>query len=177
MVKLTVLHTIVICLAAGFVAGFAISAHSVSPSIASEQAEKVQSANSPQDQEAVREEIIGIERSDWQALKTKNKAAIERVRSHDYFDFGSDGRVNKAKVFSEGWMAADSTLLDFSWQDLQVSFLGDSTALVTYRGKYRGTTAGKEDSGEAYYSTLYQKRQGRWMIVFTQDSNLKCAGM
>jgi len=48
---------------------------------------------------------------------------------------------------------------------------------VTYRGKYRGTTAGKEDSGEAYYSTLYQKRQGRWLIVFTQDSNLKCAGM
>jgi len=171
------LSVVVICLTIGFVERFAISAHSASPSIASGQAEKVQSANSLQERQAVREEIIGIERGDWEAFKTKNKAAVGRVRSDDYFDFGSDGRVDKAKVFSEGWMAADSTLLDFSWQDLQVNFMGDATALVTYRGKYRGTTTGKEDSGEAYYSTLYQKRQGRWLIVFTQDSNLKCAGM
>jgi len=177
MKKFGVVLAIVVCLAAGFAAGFASTAYSYSPSLTSEQVKKVESLSSPQEQQAVREEIIGIERSDWEAFKTKNKAAIERVRSDDYFDFGSDGRMEKAKVLGEGWMAADSTLLEFSWQDLQVNFLGDSAALVTYRGKYRGKTAGKEDSGEAYYSTLYQKRQGRWLIVFTQDSNLKCAGI
>src|SRR5215471_12411805 len=177
MKTLSVVLAVLICLAVGFAAGFTISARTDSPSIASEQAAKMESANTPQEQQAVREQIIGIERGDWEAIKTKNKAAIERARADDYFDFGSDGRVDKSKVLGDGWMAADTTLLDFSWQDLQVNFLGDSTALVTYRGKYRGTTAGKEDSGEAYYSTLYQKLQGRWLIVFTQDSNLKCAGM
>jgi hypothetical protein len=156
---------IIICLSAGFVAGFADKTH------------PGWSAQGSQEEHAAREEITGIERGDWEAVKNKNKAAMERVRADDYFDFGSDGRVDKAKGLSEGWMGADSRLLDFSWQELQVNFLDRGTALLTYRGKYRGMTAGKEDSGEAYYSTLYQKRQGRWLIVFTQDSNLKCAGM
>ena len=66
---------------------------------------------------------------------------------------------------------------DFSWTELQVNFLDDHTALITYRGRYRGIESGKESTGEAYYSSLYQKQKGKWLVVFTQDSNLRCAGM
>jgi len=123
-----------------------------------------------------REELIRLESSSWEAVKHKDKAGLARLFGEGYFDFGSDGRYDPAKVLSTGWMNGD-TLQDFSWMDLQVNFLDDHTALVTYRGKYRGIESGKETRGEAYYSSLYQKQKGQWLVVFTQDSNLQCAGM
>jgi len=123
-----------------------------------------------------REEIIRLERTSWEAVKHKDKAKLGALFAKGYFDFGSDGRYDAAKVLSTGWMDSD-TLKDFSWTELQVNFLDDHTALITYRGKYRGMESGKESSGEAYYTSLYQKQKGKWLVVFTQDSNLRCAGM
>ena len=120
--------------------------------------------------------LVNIERSAWEAVKRKDRAGLQRLFGEGYFDFGSDGRYDPAKVLSTGWMNGD-TLEDFSWTDLEVRILDDHTALVTYRGKYRGKESGKETSGEAYYSSLYQKQKGKWLLIFTQDSNLRCAGM
>jgi len=123
-----------------------------------------------------REEIIRLERTSWEAVKHKDKATLSGLLAEGYFDFGSDGRYDAKKSLSTGWMDGD-TLKDFSWTELQVNFLDDHTALITYRGKYHGMESGKESSGEAYYSSLYQKQKGKWLVVFTQDSNLRCAGM
>ena len=123
-----------------------------------------------------REELVNLERMAWEAVKHKDRAALARLFGEGYFDFGSDGRYDPEKVLNAGWMDGD-TLEDISWTDLQVKVLDDHTALVTYRGKYRGKESGKETSGEAYYSSLYQKQKGKWLMVFTQDSNLRCAGM
>ena len=137
------------------------------------------SAGSAGTQQSDKEDVVRIEQAQWEAVKHKDKAAWGANLAEDYLDFGSDGRVDKAKSLSEGWMAtrSDSTLTDFSWEDLQVKFLDANTALVTYLGKYREVTRGKGNTGSAYYSSLYQRRNGKWLTVFTQDSNLKCAGM
>jgi hypothetical protein len=126
---------------------------------------------------AIRDEITDLERAQWEAFKKKDKATLAAMLADDYLDFGSDGRWDKAKSLRDGYMAADPTLLDFAWEDLQFKLLDANTALLTYRGKYREKNNGKENTGEGYYSSLYQERNGKWLTVFTQDSNLKCAGM
>lgn len=137
------------------------------------------SAGSAGTQQSDKEELVRMEQAQWEAVKHRDKAALGANLAEDYLDFGSDGRVDKAKSLSEGWMAtgSDSTLTDFSWEDLQVKFLDANTALLTYLGKYHEVTRGRNNIGSAYYSSLYQRRNGKWLTVFTQDSNLKCAGM
>ena len=70
-----------------------------------------------------REELVNLERTAWEAVKHKDRAALARLFGEGYFDFGSDGRYDPEKVINTGWMNGD-TLEDFSWTDLQVKFFG-----------------------------------------------------
>ena len=124
-----------------------------------------------------RQTLIDLERGNWDAFKQKDTTFLKQMWASGYFDFGSDGRVTGPESLKTGWMAPGSRLLEFSWTDFQLKFISADVALLTYRGKYRGVTDAKPDEGEAYYSSLYRKRNGKWLMVFTQDSNLKCAGM
>lgn len=134
--------------------------------------------NDQTSQEALdRQQLVELEHGSWNAVKRKDAAFFREIWAPDYFDFGSDGRVTGPDSLNMGSMAPGSQLAEFFWTDFHINFISPEVALLTYRGKYRGTTDGKPDDGEAYYSSLYQKRHGKWLLVFTQDSNLKCAGM
>ena len=124
-----------------------------------------------------RQTLIELERGNWEAFKHEDAAFLEKMLAQDYFDFGSDGRESREYVLNAGLKDPKSKLLDLSWTDFQIRFIRADIALLTYRGRYRRITDGKPDVGEAYYSSLYEKRQGKWLMLFTQDSNLKCAGM
>jgi hypothetical protein len=130
-----------------------------------------------QSENSVSNEVIRLERMQWDAFKRKDRAALAAILAKDYFDFGSDGREDRTFSLTKGYMADDQTLSEFTIEDPQVKLLDDHTALLTYRGTYRGTNHGKPDSGAAFYTDLYRKQGGRWLSVFTQDSNLKCADM
>jgi hypothetical protein len=124
-----------------------------------------------------RQTLIALEQGNWDAVKHKDATFLKKMWAPDYFDFGSDGRVTGPESLKVGSMAPGSQLLEFSWTDFQLKFISADVALLTYRGKYRGVTDGKLDEGKAYYSSLYRKQHGKWLMMFTQDSNLKCAGM
>lgn len=125
----------------------------------------------------VKDELLRLERMQWDAFKKKDKAALDAILAKDYFDFGSDGREDRTFSLTRGYMSDEQDLSEFIIQDAQVKLLGDHTALLTYRGTYRETEHGKPNSGSGFYSDLYQKQGGKWLSVFTQDSNLKCAGL
>ena len=124
-----------------------------------------------------RQTLIELERGNWDAFKHEDAPFLEKMLANDYFDFGSDGRESREYTLTTTLKDPNSKLLDFSWSDFQLKFIGADVALLTYRGKYRRITNGKPDEGEAYYSSMYQKRRGKWLMIFTQDSNLKCAGI
>jgi|GEM_PF-764735 len=132
---------------------------------------------SAQAENGVKDELVRLERQQWDAFKKKDKTALAAILAKDYFDFGSDGREDRTFSLTRGYMSDEQDLVEFSMEDAQVKVLDDHTALLTYRGTYRGTERGKPNSGSAFYSDLYQKQNGKWLSVFTQDSNLKCADM
>jgi len=132
---------------------------------------------SAQAETGVRDELVQLERQQWDAFKKKDKTALAAILSQDYFDFGSDGREDRNFSLTRGYMSDEQDLVEFSMEDAQVNVLDDHTALLTYRGTYRGSQRGKPNSGSAFYSDLYRKQNGKWLSVFTQDSNLKCADM
>jgi hypothetical protein len=125
----------------------------------------------------VKNEIIRLERQQWDAFKKKDRTALAPILAEGYFDFGSDGREDRTFSLTKGYMSDEQDLSEFIIDDAQVKVLDDHTALLTYRGTYRGTVHGRPNSGSGFYSDLYQKQNGKWLSVFTQDSNLKCAGL
>jgi hypothetical protein len=129
-----------------------------------------------QQESVVKGEIIRLEQKAWEAIRKKDRAALASIVADDYLDFGSDGRVDKAHSISEGWMDQD-TLTDFALEDVQVKLLDKDVALITYRANYRQVSKGESSTGSGFYSGTYVHRDGKWLAVFTQDSNLKCAGM
>jgi len=122
-------------------------------------------------------DLVRLERREWDALKKKDATALGAILAQDYFDFGSDGREDRTFSLTKGYMSQGEDLNDFLIEDAQVKVLDDHTALLTYRGTYHETIRGKSNSGSGFYSDLFQKQNGKWLSVFTQDSNLKCAGM
>ena len=131
----------------------------------------------PQAERNPTDEILRLVRMEWEAVKKKDRAALGALQAKDYFDFGSDGWVDRETGLNTGWMGNDGTLINFKIADARVTLLDDHTALMTYRGTYQAIDRGKPENGSAFYSDLFQKQNGEWHIVFTQDSNLKCAGM
>ena len=124
-----------------------------------------------------KDEILRLVRMEWEAIKKKDRAALGALQEKDYFDFGSDGWVDRETGLNTGWMGNDGTLITFKFEDARVTLLDEHTALMTYRGTYQAIDRGKPENGSAFYSDVFQKQNGEWHIVFTQDSNLKCAGM
>jgi hypothetical protein len=50
--------------------------------------------------------------------------------------------------------------------------VSDGAVLVTYRADYRRPTAAGNESESMYVSSLWCRREDRWLNVFSQDAPL-----
>jgi hypothetical protein len=101
------------------------------------------------------------------AQVTSDKAALERLLADDYRLANSGGRVETKAQFIAEQIAAGYRLEPFTVEEPYQRLMGE-TALLGGVATLKGTDGGKAYSVRLRFVDVWQKRAGRWQVVFTQ---------
>ena len=127
----------------------------------------------PLDIMKLREELMALEKGSWDFMRDQNIEAMRGFLGEDSLWIFSDGnRYNKRQGLE---MMKDFKLLSLSIEpSYAVRMLTVDVATLLYRVTYTGTfKGGKPETVKALASSVYVRRNGKWLSVLYQETPLK----
>jgi uncharacterized protein (TIGR02246 family) len=112
--------------------------------------------------------IVALEKRAFEAWKNKDKRFFEAHMAEDgqYLDLnGTGGKAQYVQVIIDN----NCTVNSYALEQTKVTMLSKEVALLTYRYTYDIVCEGKPEAGPLWASTLYVKRDGKWLIAFHQE--------
>lgn len=113
-------------------------------------------------------EIVALEKRAFEAWKNKDKKFFEVNMSEDGQYIDQNGVGGKAQ-YVRAIIDNDCTINSYALDKTKVTMLGRDAALLTYKYTYDIACGGKPEVGLLWSSTVYVKRDGRWLIAFHQE--------
>lgn len=124
---------------------------------------------------ATEKSLEAKEQAGWQAWKVHNSKPIESMVPQEVINI-ADGTVTKgAQQVLSAIGGHDCTVNSFSLSDFSYMWLGKDTVLMTYTATQDATCSGKKQAGKVLASSLWQKKGGKWVSPFHQETEV--AGM
>jgi hypothetical protein len=122
--------------------------------------------------QAVEQELLGLERQYWQAIKDKDVESAMRLSDESCIVTGAQGVGSIDRNTLAAMMkAASYTLNDFEIsKDAKVRLLGDDVAIVAYKVREDLIVEGKPVTLEAADSSTWVRRNGRWVCALHTES-------
>lgn len=110
-------------------------------------------------------EIVALEAEVWDALRTGDSGADERLLADDFlgvYPTGFAGKHDHSGQLDEG-----PTIESFTIDSPRLVVITDDDVLLAYDGAYRRPGGELE---RMYVSSLWSRRDGVWRNVFSQDT-------
>lgn len=104
--------------------------------------------------------VADLEKSAWEAYKNKQGDAFKKLLAKDYCGAYAEGIKN---VDAEIADMEKGELREYSFADTKVVFPSPDVAVMTYKVTMQGTSAGKDISGTYNASSVWVKRDGKWL--------------
>ena len=101
-----------------------------------------------------------------------DRAVLERMLAPDYLLVHGSGRVGDKKDFIDGFTDPNSHLEPLEINDRLFLRPTPDTAIVGGDARIHGTDHGKPFSQHFRYSDMFAKRNGQWVVVYTQVTPL-----
>lgn len=101
-----------------------------------------------------------------------DRAVLERMLAPDYLLVRASGRVGDRNDFIAGFTDPRSHLEPFEIRDRLFIRPSPDTAIVGGEAWVRGTEDGKPFTQHFRYSDMFARRNGQWMVVYTQVTPL-----
>jgi hypothetical protein len=122
------------------------------------------------------DEAMRLETEVWQALVIGDPDADSRLLAADFLGVYPTGFADRADHV--GQIGAGPTVAEFTLSEERVLSVSDSAVLLAYRADYRrpGAAAGS-DLEAMYVSSLWCRRDERWVNVFSQDTPVSTVGV
>ena len=116
--------------------------------------------------------IIETEKKLWEAWKNKDMKPFQANLSDDAVMIGDSGVADKKTSLTamEG-MACE--VKSYELMDLKVTFLNNSTAILTYKSTQDATCGGQAVPATVWSSSVYVMRGGRWYAASHQETVAK----
>jgi ketosteroid isomerase-like protein len=108
-------------------------------------------------------EIIDLEKSAWEAYKSKQADAYRKLMSKDYYATYAEGIKTLDREVAD---MEKTDLRDYSFADSKVVFPSADVAVMTYKVTMEETSAGQDASGTYNSASVWNKRGGKWLGVF-----------
>lgn len=112
------------------------------------------------------EEILALERQVWAALIAGDAEADGAMLTADFLGVYPSGFADRAAHMAE--LSAGPTMRRYALDRARLLDLGPGRVLLCYRAAY--VPAGAEDERVMYISSLWERRGGRWLNSFSQDT-------
>lgn len=101
-----------------------------------------------------------------------DRAALERFLAPDFLFVRGSGRVGDRRDFIAGFTAPGQTLEPFTILDPLFLRVSGDVAIVGGEAWIKGTDGGKPITEHFRYADTFAKREGRWVVVYTQVTGL-----
>lgn len=118
-------------------------------------------------QNGLEEKVIAKEREGLDALKSGNLELFGDLTADDAVLVDAHGPASKAQVLQN---VAAFKLTDYSMEGMEFRRLSEDSGLISYKISEKGISHGKEFSAQAYVSSIWAKRSGKWVCVFSQET-------
>jgi len=116
------------------------------------------------------QELMALEESWMKALVAKDAAALNRIIAPDWRAQNQSGswydRAALLKSFADG----TDRITKANNHDVHVRFIGADLAIVQGRDTEVSTHRGKPSSGEYSWTDIFQKRDGQWVAIASQNT-------
>ena len=110
---------------------------------------------------------VRLERQAWEALKTKDYRTYVQLLAEDFVDVLPGGIITKSE---EEKGIVQLTLDDYRWEGLRVVHLSPDVTLLVYKATQKASFGGQPVPTPTWNSSLWIKRNGRWLNVFVQET-------
>ncbi len=127
---------------------------------------KGESPRTPQKSGPVTDPAEG-ERRVLEALKAGDMETFASLLTDDAMEHTPQGLQSKAQIIES---LKDGRLLEYTMADLKVTQVDKDAALVTYRTTGKFSAHGQEGAYDARATSLWVKRNGKWLAVFHQET-------
>lgn len=127
----------------------------------------VPSLAAAQNREAIARQMEANERAINVAIQKSDMAAFKALVAEDGVNVDGMGVSTVAEFMK---MFSQLKLDSFSIDQVKVTFLNDSAAVITYRFTGKGSMMGMPMPSPVWASTAYANRGGKWVAVFHQET-------
>lgn len=118
-------------------------------------------------QTATEKDLLAKENSSWDLAIKKDAAAYKALHAQDFITVSGDGVIGKDQSESSA-LDPQVSFDHYTLSGQHLSWVQKDVALITYHVVVSGMDHGKKFDGDAYASSIWVKRQGRWENVFYQ---------
>ncbi|MGZ5522389.1 MAG: DUF4440 domain-containing protein [Chthoniobacterales bacterium] len=125
----------------------------------------------PDEEAALKEQLITLEKQSWEAWKNRDGKFFHDFLSDDHVEVGFGGVAGKAEIVSFVGSPV-CQVKSYELDHFELKMLDKNTALLTYR-EAQDTVCHKVVPSPCWVSSLYMKREDRWLNVFYQQSQIE----
>jgi ketosteroid isomerase-like protein len=119
------------------------------------------------DADSLRDQIVASERAGLDCLKRGDLAAFGEATAEDAVFVDSQGPATKAEVMEH---TAGFRLTDYLIEDVRFVPVSPESGLISYKITESGNSHGHDFTARVYVSSLWAKRQGKWVCLFSQET-------
>jgi hypothetical protein len=127
------------------------------------------SGKQPSD-ESLRQLIVAKETQGLEDLKSGDLKEFAESTSDEAVFVDAHGAASKAEVVEH---TAQFRLTEYSMDDVRFMRISEDSGLIVYTLTEKGTSHGKEFAAKVYVSSLWAKRAGKWVCLFSQETAAK----
>ena len=112
--------------------------------------------------------LLELETQVWEALRLGDAEADRRLLAEDFLGVYPTGFADRSDHVGE--LADGPTVAEYELHDARIMLLSEDDALLAYRADWHALVAGERGERESMYvSSLWCRRAGTWVNVFSQD--------
>jgi hypothetical protein len=113
------------------------------------------------------DELIGLETEVWKALVDGDAGADARLLADDFLGVYPTGFAGRNDHVDQ--LAGGPTVRRFVLSEARLLVLSEDAAVLAYRADYERVGAAVAEES-MYVSSVWCRRDGRWVNVFSQDT-------
>ena len=114
-------------------------------------------------------ELETLEKSAYEAWKSKDAKFWNTFLSDKFVGWGSSGRLDKASATKQ-YTGADCEIKSYGLSDEQVSPLGIEAALFTHKITVNGTCGGQKTPANSWTAGVYVRDGNKWKAAFHAEA-------
>jgi hypothetical protein len=119
---------------------------------------------------SLQQKIVAKEREGLDALKAGNLELFGNLTADDAVFVDTHGPASKAQVLKN---VAGFRLTEYSIEDVRFVAISSKSGLISYKIGEKGVSHGKEFAAQVYVSSVWAKRGGQWVCLFSQETAAK----